>query len=663
MAITAGPKLPLKRFDRAMLLGNRVHFLLDLTWAGRTWHLSRSDVLVKSGVLGEDLHYEGALIDEIEWEESIELFSDSADSLSFPFSAILSGVNVAELVQAGYSLLQAEAELSMWVEGTTHEDRRVLIRGRLADPEYGWEGEPVTASVQSEFFEDRALIPSSDQVITTSTWSDGADGTSAADDAVDVYYPIVFGQTPGSGVSATSMSIAYLVRSNETYPGAEKLLVAGHACDAGTVTIFSDTDSATASVSVDTDDLGRLCSTIDLTGTTLSFSDDDTFTVVWAGARSTGTISVLGSPVGVGQTITIGGRVLTATNVARTSGLNDFNGALATAAEIATDIADAIQDAGNQFRDLVSASESGSLVTLYAREYGTGGDAITLAETSANTTVSGATMSGGVAGSGGLQRREGGTLTGAGDLLEYLLRRSTVPCDWGRVIAAKPFLNRFSLAGIIAEPVSPFDFITSNLSPILPMSIVNGPYGLYPVPWRYDAALRDVVERIDADIDPSIELDGPVAYDGSIKDVVNDFSLSYALRQRTGEMQAVAHLSADRDEDDPLAAENVYCRQSQLMYGKRSTTMESTVIYDPATAQLVLGFLARAKCFPTRTLTYTAGYDRAWLERGDVVSITDSNLALQDQIALVEAITFHEDATISIRLRLVDDIAQSFHGS
>ena len=83
-------------------------------------------------------------------------------------------------------------------------------------------------------------------------------------------------------------------------------------------------------------------------------------------------------------------------------------------------------------------------------------------------------------------------------------------------------------------------------------------------------------------------------------------------------------------------------------------------VYDAATAGLVLAWWARAKSLPTRTITYVVGYDRAWLERGDPVAITDPELHMDQQMALVEQLTYREDGTIRLRLRIIEDVALAF---
>jgi len=276
MTWSAGNRAAAKRFDAALLVGAKVHYLLDLTWAGRTFHLSRSTIEVASTASGEVLQYEGTLEDEIEWEEAIELFSDVAESVSFPFSVVLP-VNVPKLIAQGFDLVRATGELSLWIEGTDYEDRRVLLRGRLIDPEYGWEDEPINASLQSEFYEDRALIPGPTHVVTEDTWGN------AAEDALGMAYPFVFGVQAAHSTATVYMSAALLV---DTTPGSEVLVVADHPVEAATVNVKDGEDPPLifpGTVTGALDDLGQAVSVVNFDSTVPDLTADSTYFVDWSG--------------------------------------------------------------------------------------------------------------------------------------------------------------------------------------------------------------------------------------------------------------------------------------------------------------------------------------------------------------------------------------------
>ena len=118
-------------------------------------------------------------------------------------------------------------------------------------------------------------------------------------------------------------------------------------------------------------------------------------TVIADSTFATGTATVIAHPGTAGDTITVGGKVLTGFAGTRTSGSNNFNTALGTVTLIAADIVAAINDRANHFAAIVSATSSLGVVTFKAVASGTAGNATTLSTVSAGRiTVSGATFSG-----------------------------------------------------------------------------------------------------------------------------------------------------------------------------------------------------------------------------------------------------------------------------
>lgn len=115
------------------------------------------------------------------------------------------------------------------------------------------------------------------------------------------------------------------------------------------------------------------------------------------GAAAAGTLTVSAAAATAGDTVTIGGVVLTAVAGARTPGSNDFSIASGTNNGIATEITAALNDPANDFTSLVEATANAAVVELDAVTVGTAGNAITLASSDGVfIAVSGATMAGGV---------------------------------------------------------------------------------------------------------------------------------------------------------------------------------------------------------------------------------------------------------------------------
>lgn len=146
--------------------------------------------------------------------------------------------------------------------------------------------------------------------------------------------------------------------------------------------------------------------TLVLHGLRIENSEDGEACVDLVGATpASGTATVGAAPLAAGDILNIGGTPLTGVAATRTSGSDNFDTTLATTEELATEIAEAINDPLNSFHASVRASASGSVVTITARAAGTAGNGITLIASTTpvgSITVSGPTLTGGTGASGSL---------------------------------------------------------------------------------------------------------------------------------------------------------------------------------------------------------------------------------------------------------------------
>lgn len=590
--------MPVTRWSRAQLVGKRVNWLLDLTFAGRVIRCSHEDLTVTSSKLG-DLQYAGCL-ESFNVSQALDLFTDSASLLSVKVAGVLP-VNVPKLVAEGHDLGAATGVLSQWIEGTDYEDRRIVLRGRVRDPEYAAEDEPVNFALEDNLYDDQGLIPDVTAAVTFDTWGSVEDDygytgyLSLADSEKGLSYPIVFGNP---GKVATALSSNGLLSGSQGVwtlhkaidPGAPHnlhgfaLLIAGHRVTAEFVYLATaDYPSAERFfVKHKVDGLGREIAYIDNKVTTPPTPDS------YGGTDAVGTYYGLGN--------------------------NSI-------------------DSSFQPND----GEEKPVFVAWRDPINEDG--------------------------GGMKGADGKTVRGAGDVLEAVLNYSTMLVDRPRIAATKALLNNFKIDGVIEQGVKPWDWIRANLLPILPVSVVKGPDGVYFVVWRYDATAADAVGHIDADADPSIEVSETIKYDTS--KIVNNLSLQYAFSLRTGNYIGKATLGAKYDAAAPGAGVSYHCELSQRRYynpdggpysGIFTEELESSVIYDDATANAVLAWRALAYAFGKRTVELLVPEaDWAWLERGNVVLVSVPWLYLSRQVALVEEIEYGDDGLIGLRLLLIED--------
>ncbi len=246
----------------------------------------------------------------------------------------------------------------------------------MKEPQYGAEGEAVSFSLESNPFEDRALIPADSYRVTLETWPDHED------DATNRYYPIVFG-SPGvyklnDGTGATvAGSPGYGIGTVDTGSGPMySVLIAGHEVEATQITLYNPVTgfSSVTPVVTTTDGLGQIVSIaqpVTLIGT-------EQLWVIWE--------TFVGSAIG-----------------------------------------------------------SGGLINDHYT----------------------------------------GIRTGAGEVLSYFFRLSTIEQDRGRWRAIEDYLNqRFKFSGYLDKQCSPWDFIKDNFLPLLPLGVIAASDGLAPVLWR-----------------------------------------------------------------------------------------------------------------------------------------------------------------------------------
>ena len=257
-------------------------------------------------------------------------------------------------------------------------------------------------------------------------------------------------------------------------------------------------------------------------------------------------------------------------------------------------------------------------------------------------------------GAGAVDEESGAGLQLAGDVLRSLLRRSTVQTDRGRWNAVRGYLNRYKLDFYADDSdVTIWDWIADNLLPILPLSVVSGARGLRPILIRPDLRVLDAVDTIEAG--PTALRSSPIQY--STEDAVQLVTVSYALRGDSGDYLRSVTLSGDRLDSETSAP----LRRSRLRFLRgdeepRELRLESDVIYDRSTAELVASTLAGLRAIPHREVSYTLDPARfGYLEPGDVVTLTDSEVSFSDEVAIVQSIAW-SSTTLDVRLLLLSGL-------
>ena len=265
---------------------------------------------------------------------------------------------------------------------------------------------------------------------------------------------------------------------------------------------------------------------------------------------------------------------------------------------------------------------------------------------------------------GGLIDETGGVLQTAGDYLAWLLRLTEQQVDHGRTNAARDALRAFTIGTYLDESVTVAEYIREAVLDIVPVSLAVGPRGVYPYVWRWDATAADAVAHFDTTEDPDIERDGLVTYEDGDR-IVNTLQLLYRWNPQTeaygAEIWAVGD-PASRPRGlrfggstatltrsywtDPVLATSVG------RYGIRRETLETAIVADVLTAEHVLAWRSRRWALPSRVVEYTCPQRWAWIEPGDLVTVSDPELAWSERLCLVQSRAWASDGSVRYTLRV-----------
>jgi len=662
--------IPSPVHTRRDLLGGRLVWLLEIHLGTRKAILLAREPIAVPSIDSGTLSFDGGL-SEVTFSDEMDLFGISETSRSVSIACV-PPLNIAELVGRGFDLTTTTASLSQIIEGEDFSDRRPVFKSvRIRDPQYGSEHEEFRFSLKSNPFDDRATIPPLTHVVNDRTWPDRAGA------AAGRAYPQVFGQ-PGIKDTTTYDTWGGPALYVDTTGATRRFLIAGHECTLpATVKITNKnavSDSAGPySVYTSTDGLGRTVSLIDVPSTVspMVLDGGDDFVCMWKSggglpalteaarepfARGTITVTAIGASAG--DTITVGPFSLTAVAGARSSGSNDFSVGIPGSVDAqALEIKEALADPLNDWR-LVSpaiiqeAAVSNAVVDIRAEESGTDGNKLTLA---ASITAPGALALSGPKLTGGRFGQDY-SMHGAGDILRHFVQYSgQIPIDSGRMESAIAQLNDIRLDFVIEEPVRVWDWLKSNLLDLLPASLGISGDGIYPIVWDRELSSADAVAAIDVDRD-QWERTAPVSMEFLDGEPVNRFKLSHSKNMATGTIQEYSILDANRDANDPGTDENIYAKLSRSRYSSREKAETALILYRAASAFQILGYWSRIYGFPIYSVEYVAPIEWGWLRAGAVLSLTDADLHIENQIAIVQAIEWADDDLIGFRLSWLEDL-------
>ena len=239
--------------------GAEVVWLLELRFGGRDYRWATSHIAL-SNASGDSLDFSGSL--EIgNFSESLARFTYTADAQSVALEVVFDDIDIAEQVSRGFYLGGVEGELSIvqvlnGAPSQAYEERSVLMRGSVADPQFGHPDRPVgylAFSLEGALVEDSGSLRSQTEIVSSEKF--GSLGAWPSDNPhIDKPIPIVFGR-PGryrkadsdGTVTSTDGSPAYIIELAGGAGGTtvSTLVIAGHPVLASSVRTKCERDGET----------------------------------------------------------------------------------------------------------------------------------------------------------------------------------------------------------------------------------------------------------------------------------------------------------------------------------------------------------------------------------------------------------------------------------
>jgi hypothetical protein len=644
--------------DRLSPTTGEVRFLLDLEIAGHVFRVADAPAEVEHEDGTTLVYREGLAVD---YDVAMTALGDSGGEESIQVSLVLAGVDFAELAAAGHDLAAGTGQLSRWVEGTTYGERQLLLDGAVSEPTYGAEGEEFSFSLASLPVEDRASWPPADAVVDSTTWPKAHENTEGA------RYPWILGcpgwVDAGEASKRTPGSPALLVDVT-----ADTWLIAGHSVRATHVWWTNKGDPYSpfqlAVVAHLTDGRGRRIAYITGLEATLDPDYERDVWVSWA-PLACGILRVPAQAALLdNETFTISDGASTFVFEFNVSGAAVIGGGNVevdvsgdtTPAEVVDTIVEAVTGQGTLLgRPGLFASALFADVYVVNQSPGAGARNTVITETVASGTFAviygmhgglDEDERGGITGNNG-QR----TIEGAGDLLAYMLSRSTLSVDTAEVAGVRRQLNEVArVAAYVDEQVKPLEWLRSHLLEIVPLALVMGPEGVRPVLWdSRQITAADAGTELDADLF-DVERVGPVEVGGD-DDVVNSVTLQWGLNAAKDEYRHTTAISG-------ASSSNAQCRASHIRYGERSRTLESDIIFDSDTAARVVAWITSAYSSPSHRVTYSAPRSRVLhLLPGDLVTVVDSELHWNGKPFRVVEVRDEGSGDLELTLQSIEDPA------
>jgi hypothetical protein len=224
-------------------------------------------------------------------------------------------------------------------------------------------------------------------------------------------------------------------------------------------------------------------------------------------------------------------------------------------------------------------------------------------------------------------------------VIRWALDRSTLRVDYSMLHHLSAFRG-LQVDTVLTAQTRPWDWLTSQVLPLLPVSVVHGPRGLYLWPWLPALSNLDCSRELEV----GRNCDRLDAWQVVPLPGVSRVTVAYCLDARSGALANRWTLAGRRlPTDDPQTVGlDPWARRAGVNRTGQEAVVEAPIVCDAATAQAIARMQVQVACRPQYLAQIVAARDDDLLP-GSLVRVIDSTMAV-DAVAQVEGVRYTGNA-------------------
>ena len=222
-----------------------------------------------------------------------------------------------------------------------------------------------------------------------------------------------------------------------------------------------------------------------------------------------------------------------------------------------------------------------------------------------------------------------GVLENGGEICLWALSKTGARIDYDSWNAVIPLLKRYKFAGFINDPeVEPIQFLESEILPFLPISITIGPRGIKPVP-NLRILGSQILEDFGIVAGSTFRRASPISSPTSTGELINQVDINYSLSGKNNRYLGSIRITP-KPRNRNYEYSNDYSVTSHQLFGLKSATFSANFVYDYFTANQIARDKIREFALPKRTIQYEAAPAFGFVNIGDIIALTDSDIYLEE---------------------------------